>query len=163
KIPSAVEVQETTQRLALPERYFLAVGTLQPRKNIKRVIDAYRRLPESARSGSELIVAGRAGWQCEEEIAALTSGLCGGNIRWVNHLSDNDLIIAVQNATALVFPSLCEGFGLPVIEAFAAGTPVITSNTTSLPEVAGDAALLIDPLQVTKISEAMLAILEDEH
>lgn len=157
------EVESAKSRLALPERYFLTVGTIQPRKNIKRVIDAFCALPESVRDGAQLIVAGRAGWQCEEEVAALSAGLCSGQVRWLQHLSDKDLVIALRHATAMVFPSLSEGFGLPVVEAFAAGTPVISSNTTAIPEVAGDAALLIDPLNTGEISEAMRTVLGDEN
>lgn len=152
---------EIARRLQLPENFFLFVGTLQPRKNVKRLIDAYCALPPSIRDDCELIVVGRAGWECAEEVAALSAGLCGGRVRWLKHLPDEDLVAVTKLASALVFPSLYEGFGLPVIEAFAAGTPVITSNTSALPEVAGDAALLVDPLDVTALSQAMQSLLDN--
>ena len=83
-----------------------------------------------------------------------------GPVRWLRYLPETDLQALMQSASALVFPSLCEGFGLPVVEAFAAGLPVVTSTTTSLPEVAEGAALLVDPESVDAIAEAMVAIVE---
>jgi len=144
----------------LPRHYFLVVGTLQPRKNIARIIEAYRSLPAGIRHEVPLIVVGRAGWRCENVVEMLTSPAAGDSLRWLKHLPDDDLFAVLKGATALVFPSLCEGFGLPVVEAFAAGTPVITSNTTALPEVAGDAALLVNPLDVADIAAAMQSMLE---
>jgi len=144
----------------LPRHYFLVVGTLQPRKNIARIIEAYRSLPTGIRHEVPLIVVGRAGWRCENVVETLTSPAEGDSLRWLKHLPDDDLFAVLKGATALVFPSLCEGFGLPVVEAFAAGTPVITSNTTALPEVAGDAALLVNPLDVADIAAAMQSMLE---
>ncbi len=148
------------KRYDLPQHYFLVVGTLQPRKNIARVIEAYRSLPKAVRNEVPLVVVGRAGWRCEEVVEMLTSSSSGNSLRWLKHLPDDDLLAVLKGATALIFPSLYEGFGLPVVEAFAAGTPVITSNTTSLPEVAGDAAMLINPLDVSEIAAAMQLILE---
>lgn len=154
---------EVSSRLGLPEHYFLFVGTLQPRKNVGRVIEAYRALPRAVRDEVPLLIAGRAGWQCDDIISALTSQAYGPSVRWLRHLPDDDLLAVMQKATALVQPSLYEGFGLPVLEAFAAGAPVITSNTTALPEVAGDAAVLVDPLDTAAIAEAMMKLLENEE
>ncbi len=153
---------EVSVRLSLPKRYFLFVGTLQPRKNVSRVIAAYQSLPEWLRGEVGLLFVGRAGWQCEDIISSLEAGAYGSNVRWLKHLPDDDLLAVMKCATALVFPSLYEGFGLPVLEAFAAGVPVVTSNTTSLPEVAGDAALLVNPLDEAEIADAMQRIVEDE-
>lgn len=153
---------EVSVRLSLPERYFLFVGTLQPRKNVSRVIAAYQSLPEWLRGEVGLLIVGRAGWQCEDITSSLEAGAYGSNVRWLKHLPDDDLLAVMKRATALVFPSLYEGFGLPVLEAFAAGVPVVTSNTTSLPEVAGDAALLVNPHDEAEIAGAMQRIVEDE-
>jgi glycosyltransferase involved in cell wall biosynthesis len=153
--------EDVSSRLGLPEHFFLFVGTLQPRKNVGRVIDAYRALPRAVRDEVPLLIAGRAGWQCDDVVSALTSQAYGSSVRWLRHLPDDDLLAVMKNATALVQPSLYEGFGLPVLEAFAAGAPVITSNTTALPEVAGDAAILVDPLDTGAISEAMTKLLEN--
>jgi glycosyltransferase involved in cell wall biosynthesis len=156
------QLAEATDRLALPERFFLFVGTLQPRKNVARLLDAYRALPKGIRDEVPLLIVGRAGRQCEDIVEGLGSQAYGPSVRWLNHLADDDLFMVLKNATALVLPSLYEGFGLPVLEAFATGTPVITSCTTSLPEVAGDAAILVDPLDTSAISEAMVQMLENE-
>lgn len=157
--PEALEA--SLRKHGLPENYFLFVGTLQPRKNIRRVIDAHLSLPQAIRSEVPLIIVGRAGWQCDDIVEALGSSAYGSSVRWLRHLPDDDLLALMKGAIALVFPSLCEGFGLPVVEAFAAGTPVITSNCTALPEVAGDAALLVNPKDTSSIAEAMMRLLED--
>lgn len=151
----------TLSRYGLPDKFFLFVGTLQPRKNIGRVIEAYLSLPQGIKNEVPLVIVGRAGWQCDEIVDALASGAYGIPVFWLKHLPDDDLLAVMKAATALVFPSLYEGFGLPVLEAFAAGTPVITSNGTSLPEVAGDAALLVDPVDTSSIAGAMLHLLEN--
>lgn len=151
----------TLQRYGLPEQFFLFVGTLQPRKNIARVIEAYRSLPQGVKNHRPLVIVGRAGWQCDDVVDALSTGQYGPSILWLRHLPDEALLVLVKAAAALVFPSLYEGFGLPVLEAFAAGTPVITSNTTSLPEVAGDAALLVDPLDTASIADAMARLIDN--
>ncbi len=153
-------MHQTLRRYSVPDKYLLFLGTLQPRKNIARVIEAYRMLPQGIRNEVPLVIVGRAGWQCDEIVEALAAGKYGPSVLWLKHVPDQDLLALMKGAVALVFPSLHEGFGLPVLEAFAAGTPVITSNTTSLPEVAGDAALLVDPFDASSISAAMLCLLE---
>ena len=160
-VVSAQVRDEVSKRLQLPKSYYLFVGTLQPRKNIRRVIEAHQSLPCAIRAENPLIIVGREGWD-SDVVDGLKARSYGDNIRWLQYINLSDLYVVVSLATGLVFPSLHEGFGLPVLEAMAAGTPVITSNNTSLPEVAGDAALLIDPLDVTAISDAMLQIVEDE-
>lgn len=160
-VVSAQVRDEVSKRLQLPKSYYLFVGTLQPRKNIRRVIEAHQSLPCAIRAENPLIIVGREGWD-SDVVDGLKARSYGDNIRWLQYINISDLYVVVSLATGLVFPSLHEGFGLPVLEAMAAGTPVITSNNTSLPEVAGDAALLIDPLDVTAISDAMLQIVEDE-
>ncbi|KRD15167.1 glycosyl transferase family 1 [Acidovorax sp. Root267] len=147
-------------RHALPERYFVSVGTLQPRKNIGRLLLAHASLPEHLQRECPLIVVGKPGWGCEDVIAQFTGGALK-HVRWLRHLPDDELQVVIKRATALVFPSLHEGFGLPVLEAFAAGVPVVASNTTSIPEVAGDAALLIDPLRIDELADGMRRIAEN--
>jgi glycosyltransferase involved in cell wall biosynthesis len=143
---------------ALPAGYFLCVGTLQPRKNTMAAIRAHKRLPQALRQLHPLVVVGRTGWQCDDVVAALQGDPL---VKWLQYVPTDDLIGLTGMATALVNVSLSEGFGLPVLEAFAAGAPVIASNTTSLPEVAGDAALLVNPLDTDAISQAMEALALD--
>lgn len=151
----AVALAAVRARLGLPARYFLAVGTLQPRKNIERAIEAWRSLPAGVREASALVIVGRPGWKCDELVEALSAQRYGPGVRWLERIQDADLRAVVKGATGLVANSLYEGFGLPVLEAFAAGTPVIASSTTSLVEVAADAALLVDPLDVPQTAAAM--------
>ncbi|MEX0450039.1 glycosyltransferase family 1 protein [Spiribacter sp. 221] len=155
--------REVLTRYGLPGRFFLFVGTLQPRKNLERVIEAHRSLPESMQTECPLIVVGRAGWQCDELIGTLRHLELAGKARWLQYLSGHEVQALMQSAEALVFPSLYEGFGLPVVEAFANRLPVITSNTTALPEVAGDAALLVDPESAEEIGFSMQRLVEDQE
>lgn len=150
---------EVLKRLGLPAQFFLCVGTLQPRKNLERVLDAHASLPVDLRRGVPLVIVGRAGWGCGHLVARLRAE-GDGSVRWLQYLPDHDVRALMQSASALVFASLCEGFGLPVVEAFASGLPVVASNTTSVPEVAGHAAILVDPLRIDEIADGMRMIVE---
>ncbi len=152
---------EVLQRLGLPARFFLSVGTLQPRKNVERILDAHARLPAELRREIPLVIVGRAGWGCESLVARLQAIEAEGSVRWLQYLPDFDVRALMQSASALVFASLCEGFGLPVVEAFASGLPVVASNTTSVPEVAANAAVLVDPCNADEIADAMRLMIED--
>lgn len=154
-----VEVERVVERYGLPPRYFVFVGTLQPRKNLARVIRAHQSLAASMRTEMPLVVVGRAGWECDQEVGLLNKR--DEALRWLQYVPQVDLYGIVKCASALVYPSLSEGFGLPLLEAFAAGVPVVSSNTTSIPEVAGDAALLVNPESVVDIAEAMASMATD--
>jgi len=135
--------------------YFLFVGTLQPRKNVDRLLEAYAQLPARLRADHGLLIVGRPGWRSAGTIARMETMRDDG-VLWLDNIDDDrDVRALYRHAAALVFPSLHEGFGLPVLEALASGTPVVTSNQASLPEVAGDAALLVDPLNTGEIAAAM--------
>ena len=155
-------VDQVVSDLNLPERFFLFVGTLQPRKNIERILDAHEALPPALRKAIPLLVVGRNGWGSDALIARLTANGSDGEIRWLKNVGELAKRVMMQRATALVFPSLVEGFGLPVLEGFASQTPVITSNVTSIPEVAGDAALMVDPLNVRALSDAMWTLTRED-
>lgn len=152
--PDPDELDRIRNHYGLPERYFLFLGVMQPRKNIRRLLDAHRQLPAGLRQAFPIVTAGPPGWGCAREEAALAAGEAGA-LRNIGPIAEPDLVPLVQGATALVLPSLHEGFGLPVLEAMAAGTPVIASNAGALPEVAGDAAVLCDPLNVSAWAEAL--------
>jgi glycosyltransferase involved in cell wall biosynthesis len=160
KIPARDEQNAFRERvLGLPsqEKFFLNVGTIQVRKNVANIILALKRLP-----GFRLVLAGGGGFGADR-IASLMEkeGMTGRIIR-LGHASTERLRLLYSTAAALVFPSLEEGFGFPILEAMSYGLPVITSNCSSMPEVAGDAALYVDPLDVTQISEAMRRLAEDD-
>jgi glycosyltransferase involved in cell wall biosynthesis len=130
-----------------PEGFWLSVGSLEPRKNQRRLVEAY------ARSGSRLplVVAGGKGWLMDD----FAKGPNPAGVMLPGYVSDRELEWLYRNCFALVYPSLFEGFGMPVLEAMALGAPVICSSTTSLPEVAGEAGILVDPLDTEAIAAAM--------
>lgn len=145
-------------RYRLPEHYLLFVGTLQPRKNIARLVQAYSRWrAEQGRSDVALVLAGQQGWLYDP---AWTSGAEG--VILPGYVDDADVAALYSGASALLFPSLHEGFGFPILEAMRCGVPVITSNTSSMPEVAGKAALLVNPRDTGAIAQAIERILSDE-
>jgi glycosyltransferase involved in cell wall biosynthesis len=151
-------IEAVRQRYHLPERYFLFIGTLQPRKNIPRIVQAYRRW-QAAHPGDAagLVLAGGRGWLYDP---AWVDGVEG--IVMPGYVDDADKGALYVGALALVFPSLYEGFGFPVLEAMHAGAPVIASRTSSLPELVGEAGLLVNPLDVAAIAAAMARLSEDE-
>jgi alpha-1,3-rhamnosyl/mannosyltransferase len=162
--PPREESDRTLARHGLRSGYFLFVGTLQPRKNVGRILQAYLALPPQVRRERQLVIVGRAGWRCNDLLAQMKDAQQRGEqVIWLNYLAGEDALRHVYaRASAFVFPSLHEGFGIPVVEAFASGIPVVTSNTTSLPEVSQGAALEVDPLSVNEIAAAMSSLLEDE-
>jgi len=145
--------------------YVLSVGTLQPRKNYVRLIRAFVQLTNQPTNQptnqltNQLVIAGGRGWLYEETLAE--AGKYPDRVRILGFVDDGDLPALYRNAALFVFPSLYEGFGLPVLEAMACGVPVVCSNASSLPEVAGDAALLVDPLDTDGLTMAMARVLED--
>jgi alpha-1,3-rhamnosyl/mannosyltransferase len=141
--------------------YFLCVGNVEPRKNVRRLIEAYDRMRAGARRGAPLVIAGGAGWKNRAIHAAAATSPFAADIRLLGYVADADLPALMGGALAFVYPSLYEGFGLPVLEAMACGAPVITSNRSSLPEVAGDAALLVDPEDTAALAGAMARIAGD--
>jgi glycosyltransferase involved in cell wall biosynthesis len=141
-------------RLALPERYFLFVGTREPRKNLRRLLQAQALLADEPGS-PDLVIAGRPGWLSEDlEGHAQRLGIAR-RVHFTGGVGEDDLPALYSGATAFVLPSIYEGFGLPTLEAMACQTPVIASTGGSLPEVVGDAALLIDPFDVIGLAAAM--------
>ena len=152
---------ERLERLLIRPPYILGVGNLQPRKNLDRLLAAYAGLRRRCSPPHRLVLVGQPAWQghrVRQEVARL------GLTDWVilpGYLSDDDLVALYNFADVFVYPSLYEGFGLPVIEAMACGTPVITSNVSSLPEVAGDAAVFIDPRSEMEICAALEQLIND--
>lgn len=165
--PVSAEAKEATlKRRGLEPGYFLFVGTLQPRKNLERILAAYVRLPAHVRKNRKLVLVGKAGWLCESLIGKIRKLGDEGQLAWLTDVnSEEELRHLYAGAGIFVFPSLYEGYGIPVLEAFASGVPVVTSNTTSLPDVSGGAAIEVNPESVDDIVSAMewLAIDGTEH
>lgn len=149
--PAGAEAVRARHKLTRP--YLLFVGTIEPRKNVARLLNAYEALPPSTRSEFDLVLAGPAGWAQSEVLARLRSPAPG--VRYLGYLAEDDLPGLFAGATAFVYPSLYEGFGFPVAQAMAAGAPVITSDVSALPEIAGGAARLVDPRSETSLRDAM--------
>lgn len=147
----------TPARLSRP--YVLAVGTLEPRKNLTRLVEAFVALPDDVRSAHQLALVGPAGWDVEEIMRAAAAR--PEDVTVLGHVDEARLHALYAGASCFAFPSLYEGFGLPVLEAMMAGAPVVTSSVSSLPEVAGEAALLCDPRDVRSIRDALVAVLSD--
>ena len=152
--PASQQVIAAVQaRYAIDRPYFLFVGTVQPRKNLERLIEAFAALASSDQP--LLVVAGKKGWLTAAiERRAQELGVAN-RVRFVGYLPDADLPPLLSGALGFVFPSLYEGFGMPVLEAMACATPVLTSTTSSLPEVAGDAALLVEPCDTAAIADGL--------
>jgi glycosyltransferase involved in cell wall biosynthesis len=162
KVISPEARQRLLQRLNITSPYFLYVGALHPRKNIGRTLEAFLSLKKRVQN-LQLVIVGPPSWGADEVLRQVTANAGSDKgIVFTGFVSDDDLHALYQAAKALVFPTLYEGFGLPALEAMAHGTPVITSNTSSLPEVVGEAGVLVDPLSTKAIEEAMQRLLDDE-
>jgi glycosyltransferase involved in cell wall biosynthesis len=157
--PAKIEV--VYQKYAIRPPYFLYLGTLQPRKNIERLVQAYAAYAETlpAHERPQLILAGKAGWLSEPILAQIAT--YDLPITVTGFVPEEDKPALLSGAIALLFPSLYEGFGFPVLEAQACGTAVLCSNSSSLPEVAGEAALLVDPQNVEALAAAIQRLAED--
>ncbi len=142
--------------------YFLFVGTLEPRKNLKNLLIAYLEYVNRTKNPTPLLLAGGMGWRSEHFNDILQKALASGYVKRLGYVSDAELVRLYGGAKAFVFPSFYEGFGLPPLEAMACGTPVIASNASSIPEVVGEAGLLIDPNNPKSIEKALLRLDEDE-
>jgi glycosyltransferase involved in cell wall biosynthesis len=140
-------------RYALKHPFVLFVGTIEPRKNVDALLNAYESLPSSLRGEFDLVVAGPIGWAQPETRARLAA------VRYLGYVPEPDLAPLTAAATVFAYPSLYEGFGFPVAQAMAAGVPVITSNVSSMPEIAGDAALLVDPRSPGELRDALARLL----
>ncbi len=147
------------RRYGLTRPFVLSAATLEPRKNLPRLIEAFAALPAGLREAHELVLVGARGWGTGPLDDALRRH--EGLVRAVGFVPDDDLAALYAQAAVVAYPSLAEGFGLPVLEAMAAGAPVLTSNRSSLPEVGGDAARYVDPFDVASIRDGLAAVLTD--
>ncbi len=155
-------LQNLLEPLGIKQPYFLFVGTLEPRKNLARLLTAFSQLPSHLKEGIDLVIAGGAGWgniDIENKVKEL--GL-DSHVRLLGYVDDQTLNTLYKYAEFLVMPSLYEGFGLPLIEAMAHGVPVLTSNNSSMPEVAGEAGFLVDPLDVGSISHGLSEMINNK-
>ena len=156
--------EEIKKKYGIEGDYILFVGTVQPRKNLRRAIEAFSLIAKDLNfSDLQFIIAGRPGWLFDEIYSAPKEFGVEEKVNFLGSVPDQDLSVLYQGAELLLFPSLCEGFGLPILEAMASGIPVITSNISSMPEVGGKSAYYVDPYDVKDIVYGLQLILEDDN
>jgi glycosyltransferase involved in cell wall biosynthesis len=156
------ETRAVCERFQLQRgEFILAVGTLEPRKNLATLIDAYSVLPQAVTDRCPLVIAGRPGWQhrdIDQRMAALERA---GKLRVLGHVAEHDLPALYASCAMFIYPSVYEGFGLPPLEAMASGAPVIVADRASLPEVVGDAGLLVEPHDVSALASHIQSLMGD--
>jgi glycosyltransferase involved in cell wall biosynthesis len=158
---TGTEPDDVIERLKVPRRYLLFVGVLEPRKNLVRLVRAYRRAVAAGALPHALVLAGPMGWRSRQLLREVaTAG--PGDVVLTGRVGARELDALYRGASAFAYPSLYEGFGLPVLEAMARGVPVVASAVSSLPEVAGDTAVLVDPRSTGQLAEAIERVLADE-
>lgn len=143
--------------------YLLFVSTIEPRKNINTIIKAFNHLKKQHKIEHQLVLIGRKGWKFEPVFQAINDSPYNNEIHHLDYLSDQEVAIFYSKADVFVYPSFYEGFGLPILEAMTLGTPVITSNTSSLPEVAGNSAILINPDEPMELAEGIFNIISNSQ
>jgi len=156
-----VEISSAKNKFGIKREYFIYAGAIQPRKNLANIFKAFDSFKHKNPGNTQLVIAGRKAWKFKEALEVYESMQHKADVLFTGHLSSEDLAALMGGALALVYVSLFEGFGIPIIEAMHCGTPVITSDVSSMPEVAGDAALQVNPESVNEIAEAMRKISED--
>ncbi len=163
---SKAEIDAVLEKRELTDgKYFFYLGTIEPRKNIYRMVGAYAkcvsRLKAEGKEVPRLVLGGKLGWYYDEILERIKSESIEDNIRLLGYVDENEKPALYSGALAFLFPSLYEGFGLPIAEAMACGTPVLTSNSTSLVEIAGNSAVLCDPLSEDEMAEGMYRLATD--
>lgn len=156
------EIERVKEMYKLPEKYFLFVSTLEPRKNIPNLIRGFAKFVENDKQGFKLVIGGKKGWLYDEIFEVVKEETVEDKIIFTDYLPDEDMLPLYKGATAFTFVPFMEGFGLTPLEAMAAGLPVMTSNTSSLPEVVGDAAIKVNPNNVDEISKGMRELAEND-
>jgi len=159
------KLEDIKSKYNLPDKYILYLGTIEPRKNVDGIIRAYNKLRVNNRElqSVKLVIAGGKGWKSEKIYREREESEFKDDIKFLGYVDNKDKTYLYNLADMFVYPSFYEGFGFPPLEAMASGTPVVTSYAGSLPEVAGDAALMVDPYNVNDIARAMREILTDEN
>jgi glycosyltransferase involved in cell wall biosynthesis len=160
-VTEVARLEAVRRSYRLPHRFILFVGTMEPRKNLTRLVRAYATLPKVLQREVSLVIAGGKGWLSDSLRRDLAEQIPADRLQFIGYVRGEDMAALYSLATVFAYPSLYEGFGLPVLEAMACGAPVLTSNTTSLPEVTGGAAVLVSPTDSDAIAEGLTTLLED--
>ncbi len=164
KPATAKETDKVKKKYGLADSYVLFQSTLEPRKNIKNLLRAFSQLPDELKKSHQLVLAGKPGWHYDETRAEIQKAMdTGVDVLLPGYIDAEDNPALFSGATALASPSIYEGFGMPLLKAMACGTPVVTSKTSSMPEVIGECGLLVDPTEVSDISQALATVLTDKQ
>lgn len=155
------EIEEFRRRKGLPDRFLLFLGTLEPRKNLPVLLRAYAQLPAGDRAAVSLVLAGGQGWMVDDIFRTIEAYNLGTSVHLPGYVSAEELPLWYNSAEALVYPSVFEGFGMPVVEAMACGKPVLVSDVSSLPEAAGDTGYRLPPEDVTAWASALAHVIHD--
>lgn len=158
---SARVKEKTKQKYNLPKDYVLFVGLIEPRKNVPLLIKAFLNLVDQNKIDCDLVIAGRWGWESEAILGEISQHSAGSKIHFLGYVDDSEKPVLYQLAKIFIYPSMYEGFGLPVLEAMASGTPVITTNISSMPEIVKDCGLLIEPNDMNALENAMMLLIND--
>jgi glycosyltransferase involved in cell wall biosynthesis len=161
RVTDPARLAAVRRRYALPEHFALFLGALEPRKNVLRLVEAWAALDPAMRRDVRLVLAGAKGWLNDSIHARVAELGVERSVQVIGYVAEADVAALYSLATVFAYPSLAEGFGLPVVEAMACGTPVLTSDASSLPEVAGDAALCVSPTRVDEIAGGLARLLGD--
>ena len=161
-VTDPARIRHIKERFGIKKHYFLHVGNIEPRKNLTSLFLAFRRIREKIRKDYQLVVVGKKGWLYGDIFETLRESGLTDDVVFTGYVREEDIPVLYSGAEFFVFPSLYEGFGLPVLEAMRCGTPVLTSHVSSMPEVAGEAALYVDPCSVEDISEKVLKLAYDD-
>lgn len=153
------EIKKVKEKYNLPKKFILFLGALEPKKNIVNIIKGFER---ANLKNIKLVIAGGKGWKYEEIFETYKNSPYKKNIQMLDYIAEEDKIALYKGAELFIFPSLYEGFGMPVLEAMASGIPVITSNISSLPEVAGEAAILVNPYDIVEIAKAIENVIKND-
>lgn len=162
QVEDQLVIDEVKKKYRIDSKYIFFVGRLEPRKNIPSLIKAFHFLKEKHKLPHKLVIAGMKDFKYQELFSMVKALNLTDEVIFTGRVEQQDLPLLYNGAELFVYPSYAEGFGLPPLEAMACGTPVITSNTTSLPEVVGNAGVLIDPWNVEELGNAMLKVISDD-
>jgi glycosyltransferase involved in cell wall biosynthesis len=160
-VTDMAELTRIREHYHLPERFILSVGTLQPRKNFTGLIEAFHQMRQRTQAPQQLVIVGQKGWLYEGIFAKVAELGLEEQVSFLGFVADDDLPALYTLADLFAFPSFYEGFGIPILEAMACGTPVVASDASSLPEVVGDAGVMVKPEDIAALSKALERALED--
>lgn len=157
------EIRAVQERFGIAGSYILYLGTLEPRKNIETLIKAYQALRQEVNSAPQLVLAGKKGWMYDSIFGLIKKYELTDDVVFTGYVDEDEVPALMSGAEMFVFPSLYEGFGIPPLEAMACGTPVVTSDCSSLPEVVGKAGIMVPPTNVQRLAQAMKNLLTDRE